>query len=73
MPSRLCANVAMKLPPPDSRSLPLPVLPEAKAWRSCLVKSLADAEELLDRLEACHFEEREFIIHDNSSFEVRWR
>jgi len=63
----------MKLPQPETHPLPLPVLPPSQEWRSCFVQSLADAEELLDRLEVCHFQERDFIIHGNTSFEVRWR
>jgi hypothetical protein len=42
-------------------------------WRSAALSSLSDASELLDRLEACGFREREFAVLGESSFEVRWR
>jgi hypothetical protein len=45
----------------------------AAGWRSASVSSVSDASELLDRLEACGFREREFGVLGESSFEVRWR
>jgi hypothetical protein len=45
----------------------------ARPWRTTTVASLGDAEDLLDSLEACGFEERELRIPGNAHFEVRWR
>ncbi|MBY0233063.1 MAG: hypothetical protein K2W96_27590 [Gemmataceae bacterium] len=48
------------------------LLPVDRAFQSSCVATLAEAEDLLDRLDACGFGERELRII-GSSFEVRWR
>jgi hypothetical protein len=45
----------------------------AGPWRSTTVVSLRDAEDLLDSLEACGFEERELRVLDDALVEIRWR
>jgi hypothetical protein len=49
------------------------VLTSGADWHSAIVPELRAAEELLDRLEASGFAEREFKILGDSTFEVRWR
>lgn len=60
---------------PDLKPLcdtdPAPVVDEH--WRSVVVGSLTAAEELLDRLEAAGFAEREVVIVGNATYLVRWR
>jgi len=47
--------------------------PQEAPWRLAAFSGVRDAEEFLDRLEACGYREREFHTLDNSSFAVRWR
>jgi hypothetical protein len=42
-------------------------------WRSVLVDSLSEAEQLLDVIEADCYQEREVLIHGARAFIVRWR
>ena len=42
-------------------------------WQLVTVDDLTKAEELLDSLESCGFEDRELVVLGNSCFAVRWR
>jgi len=50
-----------------------PAAAPTRPWRQTEVRSLRDAEDLLDSLEGCGFSEREMLVFGNSRFEVRWR
>ncbi len=61
---------------PQARPAPGNLLPKGeagRAWQSAVVAGVADAAELLDRLQASGSRQREFHLLGESTFEVRWR
>jgi phosphoserine phosphatase len=46
---------------------------DLQRWRSTTVKSLTEAEDLLDTVESDGHRQRELIVSGSSAFVVRWR
>ena len=66
MPDTLMSEVPTVLMPALSGT-------DLHRWRSTTVKTLTDAEYLLDVVESDGHREWERIIHGSSAFVVRWR